>query len=160
MVQINRYSQSDTQEVVDLVLHCQNDGSRPTVGVEEQPDLLDIESNYFNAGGYFWVAKENRKVVGTIALMNEGNGIGFLKKFFVYEQFRGTPHHLGQALYAELLKFAKTNNIKQIYLTTPKNTERAHKFYTKAGFVLLPIAERPNFAQDPYDDVDCFVLTL
>lgn len=35
------------------------------------------------------MAKDNGKLVGSIGLMNYGDGIGILKKFFVYEEYRG-----------------------------------------------------------------------
>ena len=38
----NRY----TQDVIDIVLHFQNDGTRPIVSVDDQPDLLNIVDEY------------------------------------------------------------------------------------------------------------------
>lgn len=49
----NRY----TQDVIDIVLHFQNDGTRPIVSVDDQPDLLNIVDEYINKGGNFWIAK-------------------------------------------------------------------------------------------------------
>lgn len=100
MIEIGTYSACDKDEVIALVLHCQNDGTRPLVSIEDQPELLRIEEEYIDGGGNFWVAKENGKVAGTIGLMNKGNGLCILKKFFVYEPYRGKPHHLGRQLYA------------------------------------------------------------
>ena len=101
MIEIGTYSTCDKESVIALVLHCQNDGTRPLVGVEDQSDLLHIEEEYIYDGGNFWVAKENGKVAGTIGLMNKGNGLCILKKFFVYEPYRGKPHNLGQQLYGK-----------------------------------------------------------
>ena len=42
--------------------------------------------------------------------------------------------NLGRKLFAELLDFAYEHKFKELVLDTPKNTERAHKFYEKAGF--------------------------
>ena len=91
MIEIGTYSAYDRDEVIALVLHCQNDGTRPLVSVEDQPELLRIKEEYIDGGGNFWVAKENGKVAGTIGLMNKGNGLCILKKFFVYEPYRGRP---------------------------------------------------------------------
>lgn len=134
MIEIGTYSTYDKESVIALVLHCQNDGTRPLVGVEDQSDLLHIEEEYIYDGGNFWVAKENGKVAGTIGLMNKGNGLCILKKFFVYEPYRGKPHNLGQQLYGVFLEFAKLHGFSRIILDTPKNTDRAHLFYEKAGF--------------------------
>ena len=59
MIEIGTYSTCDKESVIALVLHCQNDGTRPLVGVEDQSDLLHIEEEYIYNGGNFWVAKEN-----------------------------------------------------------------------------------------------------
>jgi len=156
VLSIYLYEDIDKEDVINLALHCQNDGSRPVVGVEEQPDLLDIKKHYFSTGGCFWVAKDNKKLAGSIGLMNYGDGIGILKKFFVYEEYRGQPNHLGQKLYKELLRFAYCNNYKLLLLDTPKNTERAHKFYNKAGWKKILQEELPIQFHHPYQDSDFF----
>lgn len=155
MIEIKEYIQSDMEEIIELVLHCQNDGTRPLVTVEDQPELLHIKEKYFNGGGNFWVAKENGKVAGTIGLLNEGNGLGILKKFFVYEPYRGTPHYLGSQLYTIFLDFAKKHNFKKIILDTPKNTDRAHKFYEKNGFKKIEKKDLPIDYDYPYAETDC-----
>lgn len=160
MIEIEKYSASDTDEIIALVLHCQNDGTRPLVSVEDQPELLRIKEEYIDNGGSFWVAKENGKVAGTIGLMNKGNGLCILKKFFVYEPYRGKPHNLGQHLYAVFLDFAKTHGFSKIILDTPKNTDRAHRFYEKSGFRKIEKEELPVQYDYPYDDSDFFCLNL
>lgn len=160
MIEIEKYSASDTDEIIALVLHCQNDGTRPLVSVEDQPELLRIKEEYIDNEGSFWVAKENGKVAGTIGLMNKGNGLCILKKFFVYEPYRGKPHNLGQHLYAVFLDFAKTHGFSKIILDTPKNTDRAHRFYEKSGFRKIEKEELPVQYDYPYDDSDFFCLNL
>lgn len=160
MIEMKRYEEADTDAIVELVLSCQNDGSRPLVTAEDQPEMLDIETYFFAPGGYFWVAKDDGRVIGTIGLMNYGNGIGILKKFFVYEKYRGKPCHLGQKLYAELLAFARELDFKKLILDTPKNTVRAHDFYEKAGFVKTEKENLPVRFEYPYENCDFFILNI
>lgn len=160
MIEIKIYEDCDREEIIRLVLYCQNDGTRPLVTVEDQPELLHIGEKYILMGGNFWVAKENGRVIGSIGLMNCGNGIAVLKKFFVYEPYRGVPHHLGRRLYSVLLQFAKEINIQKIILDTPKNTQRAHKFYEQAGFEKINEEDLPIVYDYPYSDSDFFLLTL
>lgn len=160
MIEINRYQDTDKEELIELVLHCQNDGSRPSVSVDDQPELLCIEEKYFASGGYFWVAKEDGRVIESIGLMDGQNRIGILKKFFVYGQYRGSPCHLGQKLYAELLSYAKRHHMKELLLDTPQNTDRAHRFYEKAGFQKIPQEKLPVQFDHPYPDCDFFRLQL
>lgn len=160
MITIRAFEETDTEEVIALVLHCQNDGTRPLVGVEDQPDLLHIREKYLLPGGGFWVAEEEGRVAGSIGLVNCGDGVGILKKFFVYEAYRGAPHHLGQRLYTELLTFAQAHHFREIILDTPKNTDRAHRFYEKAGFVKTELEDLPVSYDYPYENSDFFILRL
>lgn len=160
MIEIGTYSACDKDEVIALVLHCQNDGTRPLISIEDQPELLRIEEEYIDGGGNFWVAKENGKVAGTIGLMNKGNGLCILKKFFVYEPYRGKPHHLGRQLYALFLEFVQTHGFSKVILDTPKNTDRAHLFYKQAGFKRMEKRELSVEYDYPYDDSHFFYLDL
>lgn len=159
-MEINIFEQSDTKDIIKLVLHCQNDGTRDEISIDAQPDLLNIKKEYIDRGGNFWVAKDGDKLAGTIGLYPWGNNIAILKKFFVYEKYRSAPYHLGQQLYFTLLDFAKCKGIKTLILDTPKNTDRAHKFYNKAGFKLVNKEDLPVQYSYPYADSDFFILNI
>lgn len=160
MITITPFEEFYTQDVIDLVLHFQNDGTRPIVTVEDQPDMLHITDAYFRIGGSFWIARDGEKLAGTIGIMPCGNGVAVLKKFFVYEKYQGEPVHLGRQLYAVLLQFAKENGIHTLMLDTPHNTVRAHRFYEKAGFRKVSENELPVRFSHPYADCDFFLLEL
>ena len=53
MIEIRTYSDEDREEVIRLVLHCQNDGTRPSVSVDDQPELRRIPEKYMDGGGNF-----------------------------------------------------------------------------------------------------------
>lgn len=160
MLIVRPYQESDRDAVIALVLHCQNDGTRPLVTVDDQPELLRIDELYLQAGGGFWVAEDDGALAGSIGLLNCGDGVGILKKFFVYEAYRSAPHHLGQRLYAELLTFARAYGFRELYLDTPKNTDRAHRFYVKAGWEQVEESDIPFTYDYPYPDSDFFRLQL
>lgn len=161
-IEISKFTPDYTHDVIDLVLHFQNDGTRPHVSVKDQPDLLSIEESYINAGGYFWIAREREsgKLVGSIGLKPYTSEIAVLKKFFVREPYQGAPYHLGQRLYNELIDFARKRNFRTILLDTPRNTTRAHKFYERAGFKLVTEEELPVKYSHPYTDCDFFLLEI
>ena len=160
MITISQFENKYTQDVIDIVLHFQNDGTRPVVSVNDQPDLLNITDEYINKGGNFWIAKNDEILIGTIGIMPYGTEIAVLKKFFVYEKYQGAPHHIGRKLYDGLLSFAIEKGYKTILLDTPHNTERAHKFYDKAGFRKVNENELPIQFSHPYKDCDFFLLEL
>ncbi|MBS6628086.1 MAG: GNAT family N-acetyltransferase [Clostridiales bacterium] len=158
-LRIRTYTDSDRDEIIRLVLHCQNDGTRPPVTVSDQPELLHINEKYMESGGCFWVAMDGGRLAGCIGLIRRGEN-GILKKFFVYEPYRSAPHHLGRQLYETLLAFARENGVKTLYLDTPKNTHRAHRFYEKAGFQKIDQSELPFRYDFPYKDSDFFRLPV
>ena len=159
-LKIVRYDNKFQNDIIKLVLHCQNDGTRPVVGVENQPEIVNIEDYFFSNGGYFWCATDKNDLAGIVALKNYGNNICGLKKFFVWEQYRGNPYYLGQKLYSEFIKYAKEKKFNTIVLSTPKNTVRAHKFYLKAEFKLVNKSEIPVEIDAPYSESDYFICTL
>ena len=79
--------------------------------MDEQPDLLDIPTYYEKDGGAFWLAVQDCTVIGTLALMNKGNGNGVLKKGFVNKSFR--KRGILTELYKVLLDYAEKNNMKK-----------------------------------------------
>ena len=79
MIQIRLYEETDRDQVIALVLRCQNDGTRPAVTVYDQPELLCIREKYFSEGGCFWVATDHGNIVGSIGLMHCSHGIGVLR---------------------------------------------------------------------------------
>lgn len=158
MITINQFKDKDTDDVITLALHFQNDGSRPSISVSDQPDLLCIAEEYIDNGGNFWVAKDSNKVVGTIGIMRYSNEIAILKKFFVYEEYQGKPVHLGQRLYQMLLDYARQQHFHTLVLDTPKNTTRAHKFYVSAGFKKIDEKELPIKYHYPIATCDFFIL--
>lgn len=160
MISIIPFEERYTQDVIDLVLHFQNDGTRPMVTVDDQPDLRNMVDSYMHAGGNFWIAVENDRLIGSIGIMPCNQDIAILKKFFVYEAYQGAPIHLGQKLYATLLQFAKENGFKTLLLDTPYNTVRAHKFYEKAGFQKVKERELPLTFSHPIQECDFFLLNL
>ena len=89
-----------------------------------------------------------------------GDAKAVLKKFFVYEPYRGAPCHLGRQLYGTLLDYARTHGVKQLILDTPKNTDRAHKFYERAGFTKIERADVPVVYDFPYEDSYFFRLEI
>ena len=159
-LRIRPFVPQDRDEVIALVLHCQNDGTRPPVTAADQPELLHIPEQYQAAGGGFWVARDGDRLAGCIGLLLCSDGAGILKKFFVYEPYRGAPHHLGQQLYRVLLDCARARGVRQLFLDTPKNTGRAHRFYQKAGFRPVAQAEMPVQYRLIYEENDFFCLDL
>ncbi|MDD3229477.1 MAG: GNAT family N-acetyltransferase [Oscillospiraceae bacterium] len=146
-MKIKQYDPQFNQQVINLVLHIQNDESGLALSLEDQPDLADINGTFLENGGSFWIAVECGEVIGTIALKRIANNGGVLKKFFVDERHRGEK--IGWRLYTTLLQFCKENDIQQIVLDTPSVAVRSHEFYRRAGFVQIKKEELPFVYEYP-----------
>ena len=48
MIEIKKYEDKYQDEVIRLVLSCQNDGTRPIVSIADQPELLNLEPGIFH----------------------------------------------------------------------------------------------------------------
>lgn len=134
-MEIIQYKDEFRNDAIDLILGIQNNEANVNLTIEDQPDLLNITESYLNRDGNFWLAVDNGRVVGTIALMSIDGEWSVLKKFFVRADYRSQK--IGFALYSELLEFAKQKGYRHIILDTPSVAVKSHAFYERAGFRLI-----------------------
>ena len=85
MIEISKFKDEYTNDVIDLVLHFQNDGTRPSVSVDDQPDLLHITEKYIIVGDWFWIATDNGKLAGTIGIMPCNEEVAVMKIFCIWK---------------------------------------------------------------------------
>ena len=140
-MQIIEYTDKYKQQVIELILHIQNDEAGIALGIDEQPDLLDVDRFYLSSGGMFWLAVDGEQLIGTIALMDKGSGGCVLKKFFVAKKYRSKG--VGFALYKTFLAYAKEHGFEHVVLDTPSVAKASHRFYEKAGFVRIDKTQLP-----------------
>ncbi|MCM1309007.1 MAG: GNAT family N-acetyltransferase [Butyrivibrio sp.] len=157
-MEIITYRGEYREQLIGLILHIQNDEAKINLSLEEQPDLLDIPNFYERDGGKFWLALENNEVVGTLALMNKGNGNGVLKKGFVKKEYR--KRGILTRLYGVLLAYAKNNGMKRLMFDTPSIAADCHRFFEKEGYVRISKAEQPFEYDYPDRDSYLYLLTL
>lgn len=142
-IRIIEYSANYQEEIIDLILSIQRDEFQVSITKEDQPDLSDIPGFYQQGNGNFWIAVYDDQVIGTIALVDIGNGQGALRKMFVKEAFRGHCCNTGHQLLQQLIVWAKIQGMAEIYLGTTEKFLAAHRFYEKNNFVLLGKSELP-----------------
>ena len=135
----------DCNPVINLILPIQQIEFNVPISIEGQPDLLDIESNYHQAGGNFWGAKIDGELVGTIALMHTGHHAGAIRKMFVKKEFRGREYGIAQQLLETLIAYCAEKNISDLYLGTVDMLKAAHRFYEKNGFNEIAAAGLPSY---------------
>ncbi|MFH1155612.1 MAG: GNAT family N-acetyltransferase [Pseudomonadota bacterium] len=132
--EIEVFSPEYQDGVLDLILGIQQKEFQIAITAEDQPDLRRIQNFYQIGKGNFWVAVLNKKVIGTISLLDIGNDRAALRKMFVHENFRGGSQNIASRLLATLLNWAESTGIKEIFLGTTPVFLAAHRFYEKNGF--------------------------
>lgn len=129
--------------VIDVILPIQQAEFGIAITLDAQPDLLDIPGFYRRGAGNFWVARSGREVVGTVALLDIGDGQAALRKMFVKAPFRGTGHWVAARLLVTLMDWCRSRDVREIFLGTTEKFLAAHRFYEKNGFREIARADLP-----------------
>ncbi|MBI5589122.1 MAG: GNAT family N-acetyltransferase [Deltaproteobacteria bacterium] len=98
MLEIVPFSEHHLSGVVDVILPIQQSEFSIPITLDAQSDLLDIPGFYQKDSSNFWVALHGSEVVGTIALLDIGNGQVALRKMFVKAKFRGSTRLVAHRL--------------------------------------------------------------
>lgn len=132
---IKPYAEQYKGKIIQLILHIQTQEFGVTISIDDQPDLLNVHDCYQKNHGNFWVAMDGDSVIGTIAIINIGNGIAALRKMFVDEAYRGKDKGVAKLLLDETIRWCGENGFSDIYLGTTSVFLAAHRFYEKNGFI-------------------------
>ncbi|MGG0463733.1 GNAT family N-acetyltransferase [Priestia aryabhattai] len=149
---IQPYTSKYQQQVVDLILHIQQQEYQIPITEKDQPDLFKIENFYQQGNGNFWVAVCNEKVVGSVALIDIGSRQVALRKMFVAKSYRGATFKTAYRLLHTAIAWAKEKEVEGIYLGTTLQYRAAHRFYEKNGFQAIDKEKLP--ANFPVMNVD------
>src|SRR5262245_5251171 len=142
-VDIVPYSASHRDGVMALVLPIQQSEFGIPIALQDQPDIVDVDGFYRNGNGNFWVALAGTVVVGTIGLLDIGNGVGALRKMFVSAPLRGAEWGVARRLLGTLLRWCGAHGFTSVYLGTTDKFLAAHRFYQKNGFIEIAKGELP-----------------
>ncbi len=161
MIEIKTYEHPYGDSIVTLITTIQQIEFQVPVTLADQPDLLHIDQFYQQRNGEFWVAvNEHKEVVGTIALIDNGETFGTIRKMFVRADYRGKERGVAAKLFDILEKKAIDNKMSALYLGTVERLKASHRFYGKNGFVEIPKQDLPyNYPLMPVDTM-FFMKTL
>lgn len=141
-ITIQPYEKSYQEAVITHILTIQQDEFQIPITREEQPDLAAIPSIYQQGKGNFWLALDAGRVVGTLGLIDIGQGMVALRKMFVNPAYRGAAGPAAR-LWETARNWAEAQGVSRIYLGTTSRFLAAHRFYEKHGFLEIRKAELP-----------------
>lgn len=128
------FSSKHQEGVIDLIIDIQQQEFGIAITANEQPDLRTIPHFYQKEKGNFWVAVMDNSIIGTIALLDIGNGQAAVRKMFVKRAYRGPKFNVAAKLLETLLDWALSSGLRTLYLGTTPVFLAAHRFYEKHGF--------------------------
>ncbi|WP_118974597.1 GNAT family N-acetyltransferase [Taibaiella koreensis] len=142
---IRQLDNNDSQQVINLILPIQQQEFGVPISIEDQPDLIDIDSYYYKHGGSFWGVFDDHILVGTIALLALGHHAAAIRKMFVRKEYRGKEKGIAQALFDHLIAYCREQGIRDIYLGTIDHMHAAHRFYERNGFEETGASALPSY---------------
>lgn len=138
------FTAGDTAGIEALILGIQRGEFGFGITWADQPDLHDIPAFYRKGAGDFWLAKDaGWRILGSISLVDLGDGQGALRKMFVAQEWRGPEHGVGKGLLDHLMAHARAARIRSVFLGTTEAFRAAHRFYEKNGFRRVEPADLP-----------------
>ena len=160
MIQILPFSPQYADGVVSVILPIQQTEFDIPITLDAQPDLTNIPAFYQRADGNFWVALDDGKVVGTVALLDIGNHQAALRKMFVAATHRGSAHGVARQLLSTLIAWCRTKDVTAVYLGTTAKFLAAHRFYEKSGFREIARGALPDTFPVMVVDTKFYTLSL
>jgi GNAT superfamily N-acetyltransferase len=98
-----------------------------------EPYVAKPLSDFVLSGsGRLWVAEDEGRMLGSIALVDAGSRTGQLRWFLVVPEARGTG--VGRRLLEEALAYARQRGMAHVYLWSFATLTDALRLYERAGF--------------------------
>lgn len=138
------FSPEYKDQVIDFIVGIQNGEFGIQITAEDQPDLSNIPELYQSGYGNFWVSVFEKKVIGTISLLDIGGRSAALRKMFVDPSFRGSDSGTAKALLTTAISWSRQQGIERIFLGTTSKFLAAHRFYEKNGFTRVDSFNLPK----------------
>lgn len=93
-----------------------------------------------------WIAERDGKVIGSVFVVDAGQGVAQLRLLYVEPDARGLG--VGKLLVDQVVRFARDKRYTKIRLWTQANLVAARKLYAAAGFTLTESKPHYSFGKD------------
>lgn len=93
-----------------------------------------------------WIAERDGRVIGSVFVVDAGNGVAQLRLLYVEPEARGLG--VGRLLVDQVVRFARDKRYRKIRLWTQSELVAARKVYAAAGFSLVESKPHHSFGRD------------
>jgi putative acetyltransferase len=121
----------------------------------ESHDLMVLDNprgTIIDRGGCIFLAKSDKEIVGSSALMKEHDGVYELAKMAVKPDYRGQG--ISKLLIKKCLDMAKELNASKLILFSNSQLKTALSLYQKYGFRHVPVEDAPFLTADVKMELD------
>jgi GNAT superfamily N-acetyltransferase len=93
-----------------------------------------------------WIAERNGRIIGSVFVVDAGNGVAQLRLLYVEREARGLG--VGRLLVDQVVRFARDKRYRKVRLWTQADLVAARNIYAAAGFVLVESKPHHSFGKD------------
>jgi len=138
------------------VLYAQEYGFDESFDLYVGKPIVRFAENFDPGKENLWMAEAGSKIVGTVAVVNAGDGLAQLRWLLVEPETRGRG--VGKKLVAEGIQFCRRKGYREIFLWTIDYLAAARKIYADAGFEKTGAKTSRVWGQDLTEERWCLKL--
>ncbi|MCX6926724.1 MAG: GNAT family N-acetyltransferase [Verrucomicrobia bacterium] len=136
---LRKATNADVPAVWNLITNVLRSYNITTNPQTTDKDLVDIEADYWNRNGAFFVLLNREEIIGTVALQQETDTSCEICRMYLAPAYRGQG--LGRKLLEHSVGEARERGFKELYLKTASVLLEAISLYKRAGFTVVEGAE-------------------
>jgi len=132
MITIRRFQEGDEAQVQGLISGIMNQEFKEDKQAYPTQDLENIPKHYGMIGDAFFVALDDKKIIGTVAVKKEDDRVALLRRLFVAKAYRNRK--IGLKLIDRALQFCHEVGYDEIVFRTTSRMVRAVEACQSKGF--------------------------
>ena len=132
--QIRNADNGDCRKIIQLIDRVLGEWNDSVCLDDSEKDLNDVEANYWNRGGAFFVLEQAGEVIGSHAILplDPQAKLCTFKRLYLDREFRGAG--AGQELMQWNIDWVRQRGFERIEFWSDTRFDRAHRFFEKFGF--------------------------
>jgi len=143
MISIRPIESGDLDKVRELIDGIMHGEFRKESSLYRYQDLDDPLKHYSGKREIFLIAEKNGRIIGTVAIKEDGTDVALLRRIFVDSEYRGKG--FGEALLKKAMEFCFDHNYKNVSFRGTDKMQTALKLCLRNGFKEEDIAEIDDF---------------
>ena len=133
----------DAKDVKSLISNIMIDEFSNEIIAYTYDDLDNLAEHYGGKREIFLIAEKNGKIIGTVAIKEDGDRMALLRRIFVHKDYRGKGY--GAKLLAKVMEFCFEHNYKTVTFRGTDKMQTALQLCLKNGFKKSNISELGDF---------------